>query len=78
MKVTMYDPKSDQFFIPANDSDYTWNKQTPAFIGMTLIADDSDNDDKTPESGDTDVNNMDDHDSFDKTDENNIILSALY
>ena len=48
------------------------------FPGMTLTADDSDDDDETPESGSKDMDDMDDDNSFVETDENNIILSALY
>ena len=60
MKVTMYDPKSNRLFLPADDSDDTWNEQTPAFIGMTLTTNDSDDDDKTSELADEDVYDMDD------------------
>ena len=65
-EVTMYNLKSDQLFIPAHDSDGTWNEQAPIFVGMTLTANDSDDDDETPESGDKDVDNMDDNDFFTK------------
>ena len=59
-EMPAYNPDSDRSFISDHNDDSSWNEEAPIFVGMTLTADDSDNDDKASESGDKDVYDIDD------------------
>ena len=76
MEITIYNPSSDQSVMHTHDNFDTWNEKTPVFVGLTLTNNDNYNVNSELKRGDT--NNMDDCNFFDKTNETNIILSALY
>ena len=71
----------DHLFTPTDNNNSTTNEEAPAFLGMTLTANDGDDDDETPESGTKD---MDDEDQetlphgFDVNNPSNILATAIY